>query len=129
MKRQNVSSGSPWEPIVGFSRAVRIGSHVSVSGTVAWDADGKFVGAEDPYAQTIQTIRNIEAALTQAGAKLSDVIRTRTYITNAAHAKDVARAHGEFFGSIRPASTMVVVAGLLEAQMLVEIEADAFVPE
>jgi enamine deaminase RidA (YjgF/YER057c/UK114 family) len=129
MKRQNVSSGSPWEPIVGFSRAVRIGWHVSVSGTVAWDADGKFIGVGDPHAQTIQTIRNIAAALAQVGAKLTDVIRTRTYITNVAHAADVARAHGEFFGSIRPASTMVVVVGLVEPQMLVEIEADAIVRE
>ena len=129
MKRQNISSGSPWEPIVGFSRAVRIGSHISVSGTVAWDPSGKFVGEGDPYAQTLQTIRNIEVALTQAGAKLTDVIRTRTYITNVSYAKDAARAHGEFFGAIRPASSMIVVAGLLEPQMLVEIEADAIISD
>jgi enamine deaminase RidA (YjgF/YER057c/UK114 family) len=114
---------------VGFSRAVGIGSQVSVAGTVGYGDDGKLVGPGNPYAQTVQTIRNIEAALAKAGAKLSDVIRTRIYITNAGFSKDVARAHGEFFGTIRPASTMVAVAALVDPAMLVEIEADAIVAE
>ncbi len=126
MKRQRYSSGTTWEPVVGYSRAVRVGSHVWVSGTTATDDKGRIVGKGDPYLQAKQAIANIERALAQAGGTLADVVRTRIYVLDIGQWEAIGRAHGEAFGAIRPATAMVQVSRLIDPDMLVEIEADAF---
>jgi enamine deaminase RidA (YjgF/YER057c/UK114 family) len=127
MKRENFATGSKWEPIIGYSRAVKIGNHIAVSGTTGSDADGNL--ADNVYDQTRQTLQNIQAALAKAGASMKDVVRTRMFMANISDWEQAGKAHGEFFGEIRPATTMVEVSRLIDPQMLIEIEVDAMITE